>query len=91
MVPLAKPHCGQITGESHSPVLRSQDLLIVVKLVAEVGEVVFAHVTKRTAHGDGATGEQVWVDVGLHEAEVEVQEQHQVAVLVETRIHQHTY
>ena len=61
--------CDQITGESHSPVLRAQDPLVVVEVVTEMRKATFHHFPKGMAQGDGAIAEQTWVDGGLHKPE----------------------
>lgn len=75
----------------HSPVLRAQDPLVVVEAITEVRKSALPHRPKRAAQGDGAIAEQTCVDAGLHEAELEIHEQHRVSVVVEARIHQNAF
>ena len=66
--------CDQITGEGHSPVLRAEDPLVVVEVVAKMRKASFTHFPKRPAQEYGAITEQAWIDAGLHKPELEMHE-----------------
>jgi hypothetical protein len=83
--------CDQITGEGHSPILRAQDPMFIVEVVAEMGVAAFANRPERSQQGDDAIAEQAWVDAGRKEAKLEVHEKHRVAVVVKPWVHPQTF
>lgn len=83
--------CDLITGDGHSPILRAQDPLVVVEVVAEMLKETFSHGPDSSAHSSGAIIKLARVDAGLHEPELEVHEQHRIAVVVEARIQKNNF